>query len=58
MHNDLFKELGLSTTEASINETLINEGESPVGVISQQANIHRRNGYDQVNRFIKKGLVI
>lgn len=57
MHADIFQEIGLSPNEAKIYETLIDEGEAAVGVISQKGGIHRRNVYDSINRLIEKGLV-
>jgi len=57
MHTELFQKLGLAQNEARIYETLLREGESPVGHISTQSKVHRRNVYDSLNRLIEKGLV-
>lgn len=51
------EELGLAKNEAKIYETLLREGESPVGHIADKSGIHRRNVYDSLNRLIEKGLV-
>jgi sugar-specific transcriptional regulator TrmB len=55
---ELFQSLGLAKNEAKIYETLIREGNSPVGKISQKSGVYRRNVYDSLNRLIEKGLVI
>lgn len=57
MYAELFQQLGLSNNEARIYETLLREGELPVGAISASSGIHRRNVYDTLNRLLEKGLV-
>jgi len=57
MYQDILQELGLSKNEAKIYETLLREGESPVGNIAEKSSIHRRNVYDSLARLIEKGLV-
>ena len=57
-YQELFQSLGLSKNEAKIYETLIREGDSPVGKISEKSGVHRRNVYDSLNRLIEKGLAI
>lgn len=57
-YQELFQALGLAKNEARIYETLIREGDSTVGKISQKSEVHRRNVYDSLNRLIEKGLVI
>lgn len=57
-YQELFQSLGLAKNEAKIYETLIREGDSPVGKISEKSGVHRRNVYDSLNRLIEKGLVI
>lgn len=57
-YQTLFEALGLAKNEAKIYETLIREGDSPVGRISEKSGIHRRNVYDSLNRLMEKGLVI
>ncbi len=47
----------MSKNEARIYETLLIEGESPVGLIATKSKINRRNVYDSLNRLIEKGLV-
>lgn len=57
MYQEIFEELGLAKNEGKIYETLLREGESTVGVISEKSHIHRRNVYDSIDRLIEKGLV-
>ena len=57
-YQELFQSLGLAKNEAKIYETLIREGETSVGVISEKSGVHRRNVYDSLNRLMEKGLVI
>lgn len=57
MYTELFQQLGLAKNEARIYETLLMEGESPVGKISTKSKVHRRNVYDTLHRLIEKGLV-
>lgn len=57
MYQDILQELGLSKNEAKIYETLLREGESPVGEIAERSKIHRRNVYDSLSRLIEKGLI-
>lgn len=57
MFIELFEQLGLSPNEAKIYEVLLSTGETSVSRIAVQANIHRRNIYDALNRLIEKGLV-
>ena len=53
----VFQELGLSKNESRIYETLLREGELPVGQIAVRSRIHRRNVYDSIQRLLEKGLV-
>ena len=57
MYNELFQNLGLAKNEAEIYETLLRNGEMPVGKISTKSGVHRRNVYDTLNRLMEKGLV-
>lgn len=57
-YQELFQSLGLAQNEAKIYETLIREGDSPVGRISEKSGVHRRNVYDSLNRLMEKGLAI
>lgn len=57
MYTQIFQELGLSKNEARIYETLLREGELPVGQIAVKSRIHRRNVYDSLQRLREKGLV-
>ncbi|MDD4989066.1 MAG: helix-turn-helix domain-containing protein [Candidatus Pacebacteria bacterium] len=56
-YTDIFSQLDLSKNESKIYETLLIEGESPIGFIATKSNINRRNVYDSMNRLIEKGLV-
>jgi len=57
MYSDILAKLDLAQNEAKIYETLLREGESPVGMIAVKSKINRRNVYDSLNRLIEKGLV-
>ncbi len=57
MYSDILSKIDLSTNESKIYETLLIEGESPVGLIATKSKINRRNIYDAMNRLIEKGLV-
>lgn len=56
MISDVLENLGLSKNEAKIYETLLREGESPVGTLAVKSGVHRRNVYDTLNRLTEKGL--
>ena len=53
---NLYESLGLSPNEAKIYEALVEKGESSISEIAINAQIHRRNAYDAINRLIDKGL--
>src|SRR3989344_9332163 len=53
---EVLENLGLSKNEAKIYETLLHEGESPVGHLAIKSGVHRRNVYDTLNRLTEKGL--
>ncbi len=57
MHTEVLSKLDLSKNESKIYETLLAEGESPIGLIASKSKINRRNIYDSMNRLIEKGLV-
>ncbi|EKD24460.1 MAG: Transcriptional regulator, TrmB [uncultured bacterium] len=57
MYTETLELLGLAKNEARIYETLLKEGVSSVGFISQKSQVHRRNVYDSLNRLLEKGLV-
>lgn len=57
MYSEIFEQLGLAKNEARVYETLLREGESPVGHIATKSGVHRRNVYDTLNRLLEKGLV-
>ncbi len=57
MHREILEELGLSTNEARIYETLIVIGGASVPDIALNTHIHRRNVYDIIPKLLKRGLV-
>jgi len=57
MHTEILSKLDLSKNESKIYETLLEEGESPIGFLATKSKINRRNVYDSMNRLIEKGLV-
>jgi len=57
MYEELLKELGLSSNEAKVYETLFKTGESSVQTISNKSGVHRRNVYDSLSKLMEKGLV-
>ena len=57
MFTDILTKLNFSTNEAKIYETLLEIGQSTIGVIATTANINRRNVYDSMDRLIEKGFV-
>ncbi len=53
---NIYESLGLSPNEAKIYEALVEKGESSISEIAINAQIHRRNAYDAINRLVDKGL--
>lgn len=53
---NLYESLGLSPNEGKIYESLVEKGESSISEIAVNAQIHRRNAYDAINRLVDKGL--
>ena len=49
--------LGFTDIEVKVYLTLIEEGPSHAGLITQKSGVHRRMVYDAVERLIKKGLI-
>lgn len=49
--------LGLTKNEVKVYISLIENGSSPAGIITEKTGIHRRNVYDSIERLIGKGLV-
>lgn len=56
MNTELYESLGLSPNEWKIYESLVEHGESSISQVAINAQIHRRNAYDAINRLIDKGL--
>lgn len=57
MHEDILKELGLSSNEAKIYESMLGLAEVNVDQIAIKSKVHRRNAYDTLSKLIEKGLV-
>ena len=57
MHEEIFKEAGLSTNESRVYEALLKIGESSVQSISVKSKVHRRNVYDSLAKLQERGLV-
>ena len=57
MYEELLKEVGLSSNEAKVYETLLKIGEASVQTISNKCGVHRRNVYDSLSKLMEKGLV-
>ncbi|MFA5049485.1 MAG: helix-turn-helix domain-containing protein [Candidatus Micrarchaeia archaeon] len=57
MYEETFRELGLSSNEAKIYESMLGLGEVNVDLISVKSKVHRRNAYDSIAKLIEKGLV-
>lgn len=57
MEERIIKNFGLTKNEAKIYLTLLREGSSLAGEITEKTGIHRRNVYDTIERLIEKGLV-
>jgi sugar-specific transcriptional regulator TrmB len=56
MNINIYESLGLSPNEWKIYESLVEHGESSISQVAVNAQIHRRNAYDAINRLIDKGL--
>jgi sugar-specific transcriptional regulator TrmB len=57
MHEDILKEVGLSTNESKIYETLLRLKEAPIEDIAAKSKVHRRNVYDSLAKLLEKGLI-
>ena len=57
MHRDILEQIGLNKNEAIIYESLLALGESPLGVVANTVNIHRRNTLDSLKSLVRRGLV-
>lgn len=53
---EILEGLGLTSNEAKIYDALVNLGASSIEGAALEANVHRRNAYDSVEKLIKKGL--
>lgn len=54
---EALKGIGLASNEAKVYVTLLELGSAPVGKITQESGVHRRNVYDALERLMKRGLV-
>ena len=57
MHEGILKEVGLSTNESKIYETLLRLKEAPIEDIAAKSKVHRRNVYDSLAKLLEKGLI-
>lgn len=57
MHGLILQELGLSSNEAKIYESMLGMAEVNVDQIALKSKVHRRNAYDSLAKLIEKGLV-
>ncbi|MBT3464213.1 hypothetical protein HOD20_08470 [archaeon] len=57
MDTSVLWNLGLTKNEIKIYLTLLDEGSSTAGIITEKTGIHRRNVYDSIERLIEKGIV-
>ena len=56
MDLSILEEIGLSPNEAKLYTSLIEKGTCSINTLSIEANVHRRNVYDSLDKLIKKGL--
>ncbi len=54
---EALKGIGLASNEAKVYVTLLQLGSAPVGRITEESGVHRRNVYDALERLMKRGLV-
>jgi sugar-specific transcriptional regulator TrmB len=57
MHEDILKEIGLSTNESKVYSTLLRLKEAPIEDIAAKSKVHRRNVYDSLAKLMEKGLI-
>ena len=57
MYEENLKNLGLSSNEAKVYESLLKTGEASVQTISLKSKVHRRNVYDSLAKLQEKALV-
>ncbi|MFH0875289.1 MAG: helix-turn-helix domain-containing protein [archaeon] len=57
MNYEIFEKLGLTKNETKVYFSILENGSSTAGVITETTGIHRRNVYDCIERLIEKGLV-
>lgn len=57
MKERVLEDLGLSKNESKVYLTLLRLGSAPVGEVTKDSGVHRRNVYDSIERLMKKGLV-
>lgn len=57
MYEDVLREVGLSTNESKVYETLLKLKEAPIEDIAAKSRVHRRNVYDSIAKLLEKGLI-
>jgi sugar-specific transcriptional regulator TrmB len=57
MYEDILREVGLSSNESKVYETLLKLKEAPIEDISAKSKVHRRNVYDSIAKLLEKGLI-
>lgn len=57
MYEDTLKEIGLTTNETRVYESLLGLEQAHIDQIAVRSKVHRRNIYDSLARLIEKGLV-
>ncbi|MBI5227025.1 helix-turn-helix domain-containing protein [Candidatus Micrarchaeota archaeon] len=54
---DILGEVGLSTNESKVYESLLSAGSSSIEQIALKSKVHRRNIYDVLGKLLEKGLI-
>lgn len=57
MYEDILKEIGLSTNEAKVYESLVGLEKAHVDLVAVKSKVHRRNIYDCIAKLTEKGLI-
>ncbi|MDO8554394.1 MAG: helix-turn-helix domain-containing protein [Candidatus Micrarchaeota archaeon] len=56
-HEDILREVGLSTNESKVYESLLGLEHAHIDLIAVRSKVHRRNIYDSIAKLVEKGLV-
>lgn len=57
LYENILREIGLSTNESKVYETLLRLKESSIEDIAAKSKVHRRNVYDSIAKLLEKGLI-